>query len=370
LPDVDATISRPALIATDDGLREFCASARGAAFLALDTEFVRVRTYYPELCLIQVATPERLACIDTLAGASLEPLLDLLHDPVAQKVMHAARQDLELFYLLDQRLPGPLFDTQIAAALLGYDEQIGYGKLVESLLGIRLDKAHTRTDWSERPLSREQLAYAAEDVSHLVTLRDWMSARLDANGRLGWALEDSAALLDPDLYRIVPEDMWERIKGWASLREPAQLVALGRLAAWREREAMSRNRPRQWILRDAVLLQMARTLPASRTRLAQIPDLPRAVVDRYGQVLLELIAESRDAREEHMRAQPEPMDPARVDALAAVVRERAARHGLSPSVLAPRRELTGLLRGERDLAVLRGWRAELIGRELLALTGG
>jgi ribonuclease D len=367
---VDAAASRAALIESDEGLDAFCAAVRGAPFLTLDTEFVRVRTYYPELCLIQVAAPGRLACIDPLALGSLAPLLALLHDPATLKVMHAARQDLELFYLHDGRLPGPLFDTQIAAALLGFDEQVGYGRLVESLLGITLEKAHTRTDWAERPLSAEQLAYAAEDVSHLVALHERLRGQLTARGRLEWLLEDSAALLDPALYRIVPEDMWQRIKGHANLRAREQRAALALLAAWREREAMARNRPRQWVLRDAALLAIARMLPADRSRLARIPDLPRPLLERCAPVLLELVGQAHeaDARELAHEA-AEPADPERLDALAAFVRERAAQYGLSQSVLAPRRELARLLRGERDLALARGWRAELIGRALLDLAG-
>jgi len=376
LPDADTSVTRPALVESDESLRAFCATLSGASYLALDTEFVRVRTYYPELCLIQVAAPDGLACIDPLAwerlpaaipqNVALAPLLDLLHDPASVKVMHAGRQDLELFYLLDGRLPAPLFDTQIAAAMLGFDDQVGYAKLVESLLGITLEKAHTRTDWAERPLSAEQLAYAAEDVQHLVTLYERLRARLEERGRLAWLEEDAQALLDPSLYRVVPEDMWQRVKGYANLRSPAQRAALEKLAAWREREAMSRNRPRQWVLRDPLLLAIARAMPTSRQRLAQVPELPRPVVERYSEVLLELVDSARDAT---TPGHPsfEPTDTEQANRLVAVVRECAARNDLSPSLIAPRRELTQLLRGERDLALLRGWRLELIGRELLGL---
>jgi len=357
---------QPALVASDEALRAFCTSTRGASIVALDTEFLRVRTYYPELCLLQVAAGGHIACIDPLVGISLDPLLELLHDGAGTKVMHAARQDLELFYLIDGRLPAPLFDTQIAAALLGFDDQVGYAKLVESLLGITLAKAHTRTDWAERPLSHEQLEYAAEDVLYLGPLQERLRARLLERGRLGWLEEDARALLDPELYRIVPEDMWQRIKGWMGLRSRAQRTALERLAAWREREAMTRNRPRQWIARDAVLLALARTLPATRARLIQTPELPHAVVDRYASTLLELIASSRDAGD---AVQPAvvPTDNEQLNRLSAVVRARAAEQDLSPSLLAPRRELSQLLRGDRDLALLRGWRLELIGQELLDL---
>jgi ribonuclease D len=364
-PDVDASAARPVLLASADALASFCEELRGAPYLALDTEFVRVRTYYPELCLIQVATPDRLACIDPLAGVPLAPLLERLHDPATTKVMHAGRQDLELFYLHDGRLPGPLYDTQIAASLLGHDDQVGYGRLVETLLGIALDKAHTRTDWAERPLSAEQLAYAAEDVSHLVTLYERTRAELADRGRLAWALEDAAALLDEALYRIEPETTWQRVKGHASLRADAQRAALVELAAWREREAMARNRPRQWLLRDAHLLAIARALPANRARLAQVPELPRPVVERYAPRLLEIVARAREAQPPPSMA-VDPVDPALVDALAARVRERAAALGVPATVLAPRRELAGLLRGDTDLNVLRGWRAGVVGEVLQA----
>jgi ribonuclease D len=376
LPDADSSVARPALVENDESLRAFCASLKGASYLALDTEFVRVRTYYPELCLIQVAAPQRLACIDPLAWerlpvaipppVSLAPLLDILHDPSIVKIMHAGRQDLELFYLLDGRLPAPLFDTQIAAAMLGFDDQVGYAKLVESLLGITLEKAHTRTDWAERPLSAEQLSYAAEDVQHLVTLYERLRERLAERGRLAWLEEDAQALLDPTLYRVVPEDMWRRVKGCANLRNPAERAALEKLAAWREREAMSRNRPRQWVLRDPLLLAIARAMPASRQRLSQIPELPRPVVDRYAANLLELIDSARGATGPG-HPSLERTDTEHADRLVAAVRKCAASNDLSPSLIAPRRELTQLLRGDRDLALLRGWRLDLIGRELLAL---
>ena len=375
MPNADTSVTRPALVESDESLRAFCSTVSGASYLALDTEFLRVRTYYPELCLIQVAAPDGLACIDPLAWerppatippkVALSPLLDLLHDPAIVKVMHAGRQDLELFYLLDGRLPAPLFDTQIAAAMLGFDDQVGYARLVESLLGITLEKAHTRTDWAERPLSAEQLAYAAEDVQHLVTLYERLRARLEERGRLTWLEEDAQALLDPTLYRVVPEDMWQRVKGYANLRSPPQRAALEKLAAWREREAMSRNRPRQWVLRDPLLLAIARAMPSSRQRLAQIPELPRPVIERYTDALLALVDSSRDATTPG-HPSLEPTDTEQANRLVAVVRECAARNDVSASLIAPRRELTQLLRGERDLALLRGWRLELIGRELLA----
>lgn len=366
---MDASAARPVLLASEEALARFCEQLRGAPYIALDTEFVRVRTYYPELCLIQVATPEGLACVDPLAGVPLDPLLERLHDPATVKVMHAGRQDLELFYLHDGRLPGPLYDTQIAAALLGHDDQVGYGRLVETLLGVTLDKAHTRTDWAERPLSPEQLAYAAEDVSHLVTLYERTREALSERDRLAWALEDSGALLDERLYRIEPETMWQRVKGHASLRSDAQRAALAGLAAWREREAMARNRPRQWLLRDAHLLAIARALPSNRARLAQVSELPRAVVERYAQQLLEIVARAREAPPPPT-VDVDPVDPALVDALAARVRERAAELGIPASVLAPRRELMGLLRGETDLNVLKGWRARVAGDALRAEAEG
>lgn len=358
---------RPVLVADEDALRALCGRLREASVLALDTEFLRIRTYYPELCLIQVASALEIACVDPLAGFRLDPLLDVLHDPAITKVMHAGRQDLELFYLLDQRLPGPLFDTQIAAALLGFDDQIGYARLVEQVLGVTLEKAHTRTDWAERPLSAEQLVYAAEDVEYLVPLHETLRARLAARGRLDWLEEDARGLLDASLYSIAPDEMWQRVKGHAGLRTPAQRKALELLAAWREREAMNRNRPRQWVLKDAQLVAIARALPTSRAGLLHVPDLPRVVVERYAPSLLERISSARESREDERHAPPEATDPEEVSRLAAFVRERAALHELSPVLLAPRRELVELLRGTRDLAVLRGWRNELIGRDLVAL---
>lgn len=246
-----------AVIEDNEQLAALVARLRDGEWVALDTEFMRERTYYPQLCLIQIAGPNELACVDPLALDDLEPLTALLTDTSVTKVLHAAVQDLEILWQTTGALPEPVFDTQVAAALLGYPDQIGYATLVASMLGHALDKAHTRTDWSQRPLAAEQVAYAADDVRYLAELYPRIREQLAKRGRLEWVNAESETLADPARYTPDPGQAWKRIKGVDKLR-PAQQQALARLAQWRETTAMRRDRPRRWILKDDVLVQLAR----------------------------------------------------------------------------------------------------------------
>ena len=229
-------------------LARFCLQLSGADWFALDTEFLREKTYYPKLCLLQVATPDSVACIDPLALDTLDPILDLVFDPGITKVMHSARQDMEIFYHLRGAAPGPVFDTQVAALLLGYPDQIGYGNLVSEVLNVRLEKLHTRADWSIRPLTQDQVSYAADDVIYLVDVYLNLRNRLVERGRLEWLDEDFARLSSDALYSNPPEDAWLRVKGGNRLKGAA-LAVLQALAGWRETLAQQRDRPRGWILR-------------------------------------------------------------------------------------------------------------------------
>ncbi len=249
-------------IDTSAALRELCGQLRGNPWLTLDTEFLREKTYYPRLCLLQVATPELVACIDPLALEDLSPLLDVIYDDSITKVMHAARQDMEIFFHLRHTLPSPVFDTQIAALLLGYPDQIGYGNLVKETLGIELEKLHTRTDWSRRPLSDEQIRYAADDVFHLAQVYRHLVGKLTELGRLDWLSDDFARLTQVDLYRNDPAQAWLKVRGGNRLRG-AGLAVLQALAQWRETLARDQDRPRGWLLRDDELVEIARHLPGT-----------------------------------------------------------------------------------------------------------
>lgn len=354
----------PVLLDADDvgKLDELLAGTRR---IGLDTEFMRERTYYAQLCLVQVATDADIHFVDPIGARDLEAVWNALMP--ASWVVHSGRQDIEVIYQAAGQMPAGLFDTQMAAALLGYPPQVGYAALVSSLFGVGLAKSHTRADWMRRPLTPELLEYAAEDVEHLLPAADVLGERLAAAGRLDWALEDSASLLDSAIYTADPLEAIRRLKGARQLSGRA-LAAARRLAAWRELEAERRNRPRQWILGDAVLLQLAATAPGNRTALDRIAGLPAGAIRRVGD---ELLAAIRKAAADPMVA-PEPVLPdddhrPKLAAMQQKVAAIAADLGIAPEVIAPRRELTAALFGERDLRVLRGWRRGLIGEDLLEI---
>lgn len=362
-------------IDTATDLEALCARLREHSWLTLDTEFIREKTYRARLCLVQVASDDDVACIDALALDDLGPLLELLLDPTITKVLHAARQDLEIFHdLAGGRVPAPIFDTQLAATLAGFGDQVGYAELVRRLLGVDLDKSQARTDWSARPLDPEQISYAADDVRHLREVYAQLRDRLTASDRLGWLDDDFATLVDPDTYRSDPQSAWRKVRGGNQLRG-RQLAVLRALAAWRERTAAAADRPRRWIMDDAALLALARSSPARREQLAKVRGLGEALVRRHGSDLLELIHDARnaDTTGESPPPRPRPLtaaEEAGVDALMALVRLQAHRHEVSPATLATRRDLEALLRGEPELPLMTGWRRGLCGELLEAFLAG
>lgn len=341
---------------------------RGRAWLAVDTEFVREQTYYPQLCLIQIGDGDIAACIDTLRLDDLSPLLELLDTPRIVKVFHAASQDLEIFVRLRGHAPQPLFDTQVAASLLGLGDQLGYAALVEKRLGIRLDKSLTRTDWSRRPLTTAELAYAADDVRHLAVLYPALRAQLEQRGRLAWLEEDCARLAAAERYRPDPPGAWQRLKGLARLAPTAQHVAAA-LAQWRETIAETRDRPRKWILADDALYRLAERQPASLEQLADLQLLPPTSIGRHGQALLEIVAQARHTQAPALvqDVQLDASQKARLQRLLNLVRETAARLELPASVLAPRADVEAVaLHGERaDVPLLQGWRRGVAGAAVL-----
>ncbi|HXG29852.1 MAG TPA: ribonuclease D [Nevskiales bacterium] len=357
---------------TPAALAEHCARLRGRDWLAVDTEFIRERTYYPQLCLVQVSDGETHACIDPLRLADLGPLLELLYDPAITKVFHAAGQDLELFYHLTGKVPGPVFDTQLAATLAGFGDQVGYARLVQDLLGVTLDKAHTRCDWSRRPLAEAELAYAADDVRYLCQVYAKLRAELAQRGRLDWLAADFAALSDPARYENLPEDAWARIGAAHKLR-PNQQKLVRALAAWREQQARRLDRPRRWILADDVLLDLARRQPKTLEDLARLRGLPEGLVQKQGAALLAVLANAAQApapaaeREApRLAASQQPL----LELLQALVHAVSEEQAISPAALTSRRELERLILGERELPVLSGWRRAAIGEPLLKLLEG
>lgn len=355
-------VDQPALV-------DFCARLGDLPWIAVDTEFVREQTFYPQLCLVQIAVPGQIACIDPLALPSLEPLLEKLYDPRVTKVLHAAYQDLEIFFQLQGSVPAPVFDTQLAALVLGYGNQLGYAALVERTLDLHLAKAHTRADWRRRPLEPAWLAYAADDVRYLGAIYTQQWTALRERGWLDALNEDFRALAAPEHYRPRPQDAWQRVRDQNRLRG-AQRAALRALAAWRERQAIRYDRPRRWILDDAALIELARRLPETPEDLRQMRALPPGVRERQGPALLEAIAAARAEPPEQWPTPPRrrrlsPEQAVRAARLLERIEQRAAQHGIWPGALADRGDVEAVLCGE-DSRLYHGWRAALLGRELLA----
>ena len=347
---------------------------RGAQRLALDTEFMRESTYHAQLCLVQVASDQASFLFDPLAGIDLAGVHALLQDRQRPKIVHAARQDLEVLNTAGGAVPGPIFDTQVAAALLGLPPHVGYAELVARKLGHSIDKGQTRTDWSRRPLSPEQLAYAGDDVHHLLELHTLLVAELQALGRSDWHAEDCAALEDPALYRVDAAESSRRLKGLNRLSPPAQAIART-LAEWRERRAIADDRPRGWILSDEALYGIATVAPATIEELLQVRSLPPGVVKRRGTELLERIAAAAHVpaatASSPAGSKPPPEEVARAARLMRAVRERAETLGISAEVLAIRRDVDALAADPHHEGRLqRGWRGTALGDALRAAALG
>lgn len=361
-------------IADHRNLVKMCQQLQHDSWLAIDTEFTREKTYFPEIALVQIANNKYIYCIDPLALDDLSPLYELLRNSEITKVFHAAGQDLEIFFHQCQFIPQPLFDTQVAASLLGLGEQIGYATLVKKLLDIELDKSHSRTDWQQRPLLEEQIRYAADDVRYLSRLYPDMRQRLEKLDRLEWMVNEQARLLDTATYQSDPDGSWQRIKGHGKLRRK-QLNTLKHLAAWRERLAVRQNLPRRWILTDDALLSLAIKQPTDTTQLQQIRALNGKKTERYAKDWLKLIKQAGEEDESQWPTVPHPKKPstaedATVDMLMAIVRIRADEHQLSPGQITSRSELLRLVRGERDLALLNGWRRKIAGETMIDACAG
>ena len=364
------------LISDSAALAKFCAAQRGASFVTVDTEFLRESTYWPKLCLVQIAGPEEAAAIDTLApGIDLQPLLDLMADESVLKVFHAARQDLEIFFKLMGQVPSPLFDSQVAAMVCGFGDSIAYDKLVMALTGVSIDKASRFTNWAERPLTDAQLSYALSDVTHLRDVYTGLSRRMDESGRGEWLEDEMAILRDPASYQTDPELAYLRIKSRTA--KPKFLAVLQRVAAWREREAQSRNQPRNWVLRDDALLNIAAQAPTSQQALARCRGLGKGVAD--GRIGREILAAVESALalppEDRPKArQPQPEGAratAAADLLKVLLKACCDKHDVAPKLIASSGDLDRLSTGERDgIQALEGWRLDVFGQHALDLMEG
>ena len=358
--------SSTALVATRAALEDLIGRLGGDA-LGLDTEFLRERTYRAELCLLQLTSQDGPVCVDPLALGELDLLRTVLGAGGPVKVLHAARQDLEVLAPLVGAVT-PLFDTQVAAALAGHPAQVGYAELVRRLLDRELPKGQTRTDWSRRPLSPEQVEYALDDVRYLLPLRDKLLEELARLGRLPWLEQELQGLQDPQLLAVDPAKAWQRFKGVEDWDE-GRIALLRELAAWRERRAIAKNRPRGWILDDAVLRDIVQRVPRDREQLARIEAMPEGVVKHSGDELLAMVVSAQIPEPPPplpRRERPDPQLVARTKRLSQKVQSVAQELSMAPEVLATRRDLEAIARGIDAAAVLQGWRAELLAATLQA----
>jgi ribonuclease D len=362
-------------IQDSDSLEAFCRQARLERVVAVDTEFHREKTYYARLGLVQLATFQQIACVDPLApGIDLEPLDRLMNDAQVLKIFHAARQDLEIFVERNKQVPGPFFDTQVAAALLGLGEQIGYGPLVQKVCNTALAKTQVRTDWMHRPLDPEVIRYAADDVRYLAELYRRLHSELLRRGRREWLEEEQRFLSDPATYRVDRTSAWERVKGTDKLKGASCAIAQS-VAAWREQTAQELDRPRRRILPDEIVMDLARQRPRSMQVLERMRGLDPGLRKKFGKRLLELVAEAEAQPKEQWpraapRGLPADVDDGLVQALSVVLQLRARQGDISAAMLASKSELAALAAGDRDLPVLQGWRLELVGEALLSFLGG
>jgi len=333
------------------------------SILGVDTEFMRERTFFSQLCLVQLATDDDIYCVDPLSDHDMIDFWQAIN--TCTWVLHSARQDIEVIYQTAQFMPASIFDTQIAAGLLGFAPQMGYAGLIKELFDIELAKSHTRANWTMRPLPEEYLQYAAEDVEYLLPAHKELTTRLDKLGRLGWAESDSRLLLDPDLYDNDPNKAISRLKGARNLRGRRRAAAM-RLAAWRELEALQRDRPRQWILRDAVLVDIAFNLPGSKEELGRISDVPPKLLKRAGSEIVEAIAKSsNDANDYRPPGPPNEEQKSLLKEMQSVVAECADDLGIAAETIASKKELSSvIIGGKRESRVFSGWRDELIGQRL------
>ncbi|MSR15696.1 MAG: ribonuclease D [Gammaproteobacteria bacterium] len=346
-------------------LEEALARIQDGSWVAFDTEFLRERTYYPQLCLVQIATSQGSFCVDALQVTDLGPLNEFLALPSRSKVVHAARQDLEALSRLGTTAVLPLFDTQIAAALAGYPEQVSYAWIVEECCGVVLDKSQTRTDWTQRPLSPEQISYALADVEYLGPLREHLSRALEPDAKLAWLLEEGERMADSVSLNLDPQLAWRRLRGITSLA-PAAAAKARALATWREQQAQSLNCPRGWLLKDEVLLLLAARSPTNSEELARIDGLGPATIRRHGNAVLELLGGplASDSDETLLNWRLSASGQTLLTGLQAQVKARAIEVQVAPTLVASRKDLEALIFDDAPARLLTGWRAQLVGTAL------
>lgn len=366
-------------ITTTEDLAAFCEAAKSQPYVTIDTEFLRERTYWSKLCLIQMALPGKdgdAVLIDPIEGEamSMEPLYDLFRHTATVKVFHAARQDLEIFFVEGKVFPDPLFDTQIAAMVCGFGEQVGYETLVKRIAKENLDKTSRFTDWSRRPLSQAQKDYAIADVTHLRVIYEWMVGQLAKNGRQPWVEEELAVLTDPATYTVHPDEAWQRIK--TRTTSGRFLAIVKALARFREDYAQSQNVPRSRVMKDDALLELASTRPTNLEELGRSRMLMRE--GRKPEIAEGIIAAIKAGMEMRPEDMPKPdmareqlqVNPALADLLRVLLKAKSESLGVAPRLIASAADLDAIAAGERAVDALHGWRAEAFGDDAMRLCRG
>jgi len=363
------------LITTTTSLAEVCGRLQRHPFVTVDTEFLRESTYYPKLCVAQIASTDEAVVVDALAnGIDLKPLFNLMADENVIKVFHAARQDIEICWHAAGLIPVPLVDTQVAAMVLGYGDSIAYDQLVQRITGDSLDKSLRFTDWTRRPLSEAQIAYAISDVTHLRDVYVKLEADLKKRGRTEWMREEMRVLTSPDTYRMEPEHAWQRLQ--TRVRKPKELAVLIEVAAWREREAQTRDVPRGRVLKDDVVGDIAVQAPTTIERLGNLRSLPKGFErSKWGEAIIEAVKRglARDVKTLPKIERPKgaPNGQATVELLKVLLRMTAERHGVAAKVIATMDDLDRIAADDdADVPALSGWRRELFGDKALALKHG
>ena len=363
------------LIATTDELAAVCSRMATHPFVTVDTEFLRETTYYPLLCVAQMASPAEAVVIDALAtGIDLAPFFALMANEKVVKVFHAARQDIEIVWNMAKTIPHPIVDTQVAAMVLGYGDSISYDQLVQRITGDTLDKSHRFTDWTRRPLSEAQIAYAVSDVTHLRDVYLKLATDLEKQARSNWVEAEMDVLTSPETYRADPERAWERLK--SCVRKPKELAILIEVAAWREREAQNRDVPRGRVIKDEVIGDIAVQAPTTIERLGHLRSLPKGFErSRWGEQIIDAV--KRGIERDHKtlprldRFRPAANGAAIVELLKVLLRMTAERHGVAAKVIATVDDLDRIAADdEADVPAMKGWRRELFGDKALALKHG
>jgi len=361
-------------IDSSEQLTNFCNEINNAGFCAIDTEFVREKTYYPILSLIQIASEEHMACIDPLVIDNFEPLVSLIKNPNLTKVFHSPSQDLEILFQQFAHMPQPIFDTQLAAAVLGYDHQIGYADLVEQITGVKLDKKHTRANWNRRPLSEDEINYAMDDVRYLLPVYQTLKAELEDKKRYAWIEKDLLAMTSISNYQVETADLWQRLKGVQKLKG-VELQIVRHLCQWREKMAQQKDLPRRWVVKDDLLIEIARLKPSRITDLDAVRDINEKFIQRHGGKLLEIVTTALNTPKsewpQHNSKQSlTTQQQALGDCLMALCRVIAEDKQVALATLATRKDIDNLIINRKNSRLSQGWRFSMAGEKLLDFIHG